>query len=482
MCNVLSGTAENFSKSVTRSVHSIDEYEVRLNFFRKFIRLMKTKTVLKRTIKVVLFMLIFIIILSVVTNILMPLDETGFQSIQSFYEEPENSLDAVYIGSSNCLAFWNPLVSWNKYGIAVSSYASNSNSFYSTKHLIKEARKTQPDALFIVNINTLSEVIEPRHIRRLVDCMPFSLNKMALINQLSSAGDFSFSDSLEYYFPIIRYHDLWVSAGTSNLNKQTNGLKGAYMEELYLSVSTDVREYYVTTDEQEPLPDKLSDFVNDLLDYCDEENVRVLFVTVPQARGSESDIRRINTVNALIEERGYPVLDLINNIEETELDLATDFYDKRHTNIHGSVKFTTYLSEYLIENYNFTDKRNDDAYESWDISYDKYTDEMSQYLLDFEFTASDRAYSLVSPVLELKTAENETVLSWNEIEGADGYLVYSKADIDSAWERVAQVAELCYEVLPGQESGYYTVVPYVIDNGVTYYGNFSYSGIQLTIE
>ena len=34
-------------------------------------------------------------------------DYRNYQTIGGFYHESENSLDAVYLGSSNCYAFWN---------------------------------------------------------------------------------------------------------------------------------------------------------------------------------------------------------------------------------------------------------------------------------------------------------------------------------------------------------------------------------------
>ena len=108
-------------------------------------------------LKTIIFILIFTVTLTTITGVLVTVDSLGYQNIASFYEEPEGLLDAVYIGSSNCFVFWNSLLAWEEYGISVFPYACNSNLFYSTEYLIKEAKKTQPDALFIVNINSLTD-------------------------------------------------------------------------------------------------------------------------------------------------------------------------------------------------------------------------------------------------------------------------------------------------------------------------------------
>lgn len=438
---------------------------------------------LKITLKTTIFILVFAITLTAITGVLVTVDNMGYQNIAGFYEEPNNSLDAVYIGSSNCFVFWNSLLAWEEYGISVYPYACNSNLFYSTEYLIKEAKKTQPDALFIVNINSLTDgEVNIQQFRNLIDCMPFSLNKLALINHLADIGDYSFSERLEFYFPIIRYHTRWTEISTSDFSSEYNGLKGASTFETYLKTSNDVTSTYVTTDAKANLSDKLVSSTESLLDYCDEENVNVLFVTVPQSRGNEYDMSRYNAVNAMIEERGYTVLDLTERIGEMDIDMATDYYNGGHTNIHGSIKLTYFLSEYLIEHYGFTDKRNNDDYSSWNRSYEEYADIIAPYILDFETDSGVRTDLLEAPTLEFEKNNADGILSWNSIAEADGYIVYLKTSSDSAWERLAETTEVNYTVLlpKEEETHYYTVVPFLEDNGCKYYGDYFYEGIELT--
>lgn len=434
-------------------------------------------------IKITVFILIFCVALITATNVLVTVDSLGYQNIASFYEEPENTLDAVYIGSSNCFVFWNSLLAWEEYGISVFPYACNSNLFYSTEYLIKEVKKTQPDALFIVNINSLTDgEVNIQQFRNLIDCMPFSLNKLALIDHLADVGDYSFSERLEFYFPIIRYHTRWTEISGSDFVSELNGLKGASTFESYLKVSNDVTSSYVTTDAQITLNDKLISSTNSLLDYCDKENVNILFVTVPQSRGNEYDMSRYNSVNTMIEERGYTVLDLTERIDEMGIDLTTDYYNGGHTNIHGSIKLTYFLSEYLIDNYGFTDKRNNSDYKSWNSSYEKYADIIAPYILEFETTSGVRTDVLAAPTPTLEKVEANAILSWNDIALADGYIIYHKTNAESAWECLTETTDTNFTVLlPGkEETHYYTVVPFLEDNGCRYYGDYLYNGIELT--
>ena len=438
---------------------------------------------LKNTFKIIAFILVFVVLITSLTGAFVTVDSLGYQCIAGFYEEPEDSLDAVYIGSSNVIEYWNSLFAWEEYGISVYPYACSNNTFYSTEYLIKEARKTQPDAVFVVNTNSVTDgEINLQQFRKIIDCMPFSFNKLALINHLADVGDYSFEDSLEYYLPLIRYHSRWNEIDKSDFSKELNGYKGSSVYTPYFKGIEDVSSSYVATDKKSTLSEKLVSSTESLLDYCDRENVKVVFVTVPQARGKEYDVSRSNALNAMIEERGYPVLDLTERAEEMGIDYATDFYNKRHTNIHGSIKLTYYMSEYLIENYGFKDKRNDKNYSEWNTSYEKYAEKISPYVLDFETDAGVRTDALEAPKLWIKEDADKTTLCWSKIEKATGYVVYRKQSAESAWEKLSETTDVNYAVsMPdGEETHYYTVVPFLEENGSKYYGDFSYQGIQLT--
>lgn len=161
----------------------------------------------KNLFKAIIFLLIFVILFSGVSKAFTaPGDYRNYQWIAGFYEEPKDSLDAVYIGSSNCDAFWNPLVAWEKYGITVYPFNSNTQPIIAAEHLIKEVRKTQPNALIILNTNTLGmKMMTNVRYHYLLDYLPFSLNKLSLTHYLSQEAGVSFEESLEFYFPIIRY-------------------------------------------------------------------------------------------------------------------------------------------------------------------------------------------------------------------------------------------------------------------------------------
>ena len=78
-------------------------------------------------------------------------------------------------------------------------------------------------------------------------------------------------------------------------------------------------------------------------------------------------MQRINYLYNYLDQRGIKYLDFVKEdaVEKYEFDFSHDFYDKSHTNFCGAVKFTEYVSEYLVENYSFKDHRGDEKYMQW---------------------------------------------------------------------------------------------------------------------
>lgn len=441
----------------------------------------------KKLIKAIAFVLIFAFVFSYVSVVVTaPADYRNYQWIGGFYEEPEDSLDAVYIGSSTCYSSWNSMAAWQKYGIAVYPYSCNAQHIITTEYLLKEVRKTQPDSLYIVNVNTIYDdkmVTEEFH--HLLDYMPMSLNKLELIRYLSETAGLTFEESLELYVPLYRYHSRWSSLKWDDFSYELDGMKGASYYDLYIRNITDISKSYEVTDEREPLPGYIEEAVISLLEYCKKENLNMLFITVPRVEDHAKYLRQINYLNDLIASYGFPTLDLMDDVEAIGLNLHKDYYNKGHLNIHGSVKYTQYLSEYLIREYGFEDKRGNPAYESWDAGLGKYIPHLDERVLDIEKDVAFRTDALAEPAdLTLTPVKKEGIrVEWKPVEGADGYVVYHKL-AGKTWSAMTTVTETsCVdtEVSKGKRY-YYTVVPYCDVDGVRYYGDFSYNGLVATAK
>lgn len=434
-------------------------------------------------IRICVFILVGLGLLSRVSTVMSAraADQRTYENIRGFYEQEEGSLDAIYLGSSVTYTDWLAPLAWERYGITVWPFASPSQPFEIAEELIKEARKTQPDALYIVPLITLKSSITDVVMHHSADGMKLSWNKIQLVRKVGDYMDLDWTEQLEYLFPIIRYHSRWNELDEEDFDNTFEELKGSYHKDKYF-LTTDISSRFRTTERTGRLYDITQDALENLLEYCDTEQLNVLFLHTPYWVTNENSLAQINTIKETVRARGYPVLDLQSAMEEISLDLTKDYFDNTHPNIHGAIKLTDYISRYLVENYNFEDKRGDPSYNSWDEAYAAYTKGYaSSHVLDVEWGGEPRDSALAAP--ELKTAVKGEIItvSWNAVPDADGYRIYRKDALDSSWQAVDTVdADTLSCDDSGREAGstyYYTVVAYREEDGVRYWGGYNFAGV-----
>lgn len=443
---------------------------------------MKTE---RKVIKVILFFAISVFLLVLVQKPFRERDERIYDAYEEFYQERENSLDAVYIGSSTTYAFWQPIAAWENTGFAVYPITSPSMPPQSIKYLIAEARKTQKYPLFIINLNTFNptntSTVTISDIHKVADYMPLSGNKVSMINELAAWADVQGLDRMEFFMPIIRYHDDWQGLKAWNFFGCSSNKKGTYDYKNHYKNVKDVTGQYAFVYDSQPMTEDQNKVLTDLLQYLKEESVNALFVVSPGGYATDTKVLEMynDMVNA-VESEGFPALNLINRKDEIGLDTTSDFFDAKHTNIHGALKFTGYLSDYLKENYDFKDKRGREEYSSWDEAVEPRTNVLKSYVLDFEQDLSRRDNTLPAMELRLKKLEKSVYMRWDPVDGADAYHIYRKDAEHNDWELLTDLAadadRYTDEGLKAGAAYTYTIVGSRNVAGTDYYGNCIYAG------
>lgn len=453
----------------------------------------------KKFLKAAAFVLAFLAIFNVVSDALVcPNDYRNWQWVGEFYETEEDSLDAVYIGSSAVYAFWVPSYAFEQNGITVWNYTTGRQSIHSVEYIIKDCRKTQKDALYIVNLNRVSSDYNKASIHYLIDYMPFSFNKLMLTKTLCDGLDIESEDRLQYYFPLDIYHTRWSSLTDKDFNYGPDGTKGSanYYSFLWKSVSGSEHQL-APTGEARKFDDYYLEPLNSLLDYCEKENVKVLFTINPQLSEVGDRYSEVCYAKELVMSRGFDVVDYWENAESTGLQVPQDFYNDRHANIHGALKMTRLLADYLTENYGFEDKRGKEGYEDWDASFETYyNDVIGKAVVPLELEGENRDYSL-SAVSISSAAYDKTVInvSFSECADADGYAVYRKTINNKKGTQSSYRELLTLEkgqtsfsdsdfnaAADGTYSFNYIIVPFKNNDGNKLYGCFNYSGTKVDVK
>ena len=345
----------------------------------------------RKILKCTVFALIFIFMFLCTQELLVGDSDTrDSERIAGFFQLPDDSLDAVFLGSSATYSFWNAPVAWSEYGIAVYPLSNSAQPSFAAKYLIEDARKYHPNALFIINVSHILKDYE-QYLDKLLINYPFSINKIKMANYLYDQAEFSFFKKLEMFFPIVRYHERWNELTLSDLHRKADEYMGGSRYNVFLNQSKNVSDYNPDFSLRTTLEDYVIEGMNDLMNYCEQENIKALFVIMPQAVG-EDRVKRQNTIAEMIEERGLDFLDLRKSIKEIGLDLKKDYYNERHTNLHGSIKVTDFLSRYFIENYGFKDKRGESEYQNWQSASEKYLKLVKPYLFESDYKYLKASY------------------------------------------------------------------------------------------
>lgn len=319
------------------------------------------------------------------------------QIFKAFYAEGEDTLDVVYLGTSAANRYFIGPKAYHDEGIAVFTLATMGLPMLFVPNLIDEVEKTQEPDLYIIELRGIlksKDDVTDAHIRRVTDSMRISPNKYdaiktALDYVADADGERSNIDagSLDYYVPIIKYHSRLVQGDVCAADflpiDSWNKTKGYVLSPNTLTVKA--QGYPVYSVDKAALAPEMEAVLLDVLAYCDTLDKDVLFVLSPYVM-KDGEAEKFNTAKDMAMQRGYPVLDF-NQKEITDamgLDWQRDFYNSKHVNYIGAEKYTAYLTAYLAENYELSDRRGDKAYESWDAAYEVYLDFVSQGIVQDE--------------------------------------------------------------------------------------------------
>jgi len=294
----------------------------------------------------------------------------------AFYAEKENTMDAVYFGTSAANRYWIPTEAYEKHGMTVYGLSTASQPMVLIKYLIKEVEKTQDPQLYIIELRSAMHKPDGFHevfIRRVTDNMKMSKNRIDAINATLDYAAKGINkvtqERASYYFPFLKYHARWD--GDMNFWDFTAIETRTRYKGFWTSSKKTMRiwpqQEVERTDKSGCMDDATEEVLYDLLEFCDGLSAEVLFVVSPYYPDMTQQVM-INDAAETVKQAGYPVLEMNTSEKMKEIGLEgdKDFYNSTHVNWNGALKYTDYLSEYINKNYDLKDRRRDPKYKSWD--------------------------------------------------------------------------------------------------------------------
>ena len=330
----------------------------------------------KRIFSVVLFIIIGVLLFYILNIIFLPewvINQDATLSTRGIYEEKENSLDVLVVGSSNIYNGISPLEIWEKTGISSYAYASPEQKIWLSYYAIEEVFAYQNPKIIMLDVNEAfaEDNLEEDNIRKLLDNMKLGKAKINAIND--EMLNYGTEDKLSYLFPIIRYHTRWNSLTSKDFQRLFYSYKSTYKG---YSFSKRVEgfegnaEYLEYTDETTQIPEVSKKYLDKIVDLCKENGAELILIGMPSP--NTWSYPRHKAISDYAESKEIKFLEL-NCVDEIEIDWSTDTQDKGwHLNVYGASKVSRYIANYLEANYDLTDKREDKKYSEWNFCLEKY--------------------------------------------------------------------------------------------------------------
>ncbi|SFU85087.1 hypothetical protein [Butyrivibrio sp. M55] len=282
-----------------------------------------------------------------------------------FYGLEKNSLDVVFIGSSNIHCNINPNVIWNSFGITSYDFSCDQQELGTSYYYLQQVFETQKPKVVVVDImgNGEQDEIDNTRAHFAFDHMKNDIYKYkAIWNRTKSAR-------LEMMFPLIAYHDRWKELTQNDyqyIPNQYNILKGAF---IYMTANECERPQIPTEIPVSELPEKTKYWIEAIQELCNEHECKCLFIKAPYSFYEDSWFSYFNAFEDYCVDKGFSFINLNKYVDDMGISFATDFSDGMHMNWEGQQKLSIYIGDYLVKHYSLEDKRGVTDYSKWDDDY-----------------------------------------------------------------------------------------------------------------
>ncbi|RKM60134.1 hypothetical protein D6856_08650 [Butyrivibrio sp. XB500-5] len=324
---------------------------------------------ISRFIELIIFIIALIILLANLMNVLIDKGTSTNPRLYNVYKGYAKNTDVLFVGSSHA----GHLVGrnlWRDYGIAAYTIAGNSQPVDVTYHAIIEFLKYEEPKVIMMETALIPDdnMEEPdtEYEGKIQSDAAFSYSENYLQMAREQIENFSLpftKDGIEllYKWPLMhsRYSELTKDDFVTDTPYLVSDVHPLY------SVPEEEAEI-VTTDERAPISDIGRAYLNKIITLCREKNIPLVLFHTPYP-APETSVAQQKTISDIASENNVPFIDFNYLVDEIGFDVQTDqAADLNHLNLTGGEKITEYLGQYLLDNYNLEDHRNDRGYETWE--------------------------------------------------------------------------------------------------------------------
>ncbi len=328
----------------------------------------------KRPIKVIAFLIVLFICLGICNFIVSPVwtDYNNYNTTHGFYEEPDDTIETLFLGTSSVINGIIPIELYEDYGICSYNLATELQPVLASYYWLEEVYRLHSETLdtVVLDVSGLTRNDDEAFYHKALDAMQFSEVKVQAVRSYSDGWE----ETIQNLIPLLSYHSRWNALGSEDI------LKAGYEPELSLRgynyktnrLLNKVDDYSEITlplyktdkdaDEKKFNPEAL-EYFEKMVEFCEEKDIRLVLIKTPAQWNWDS--RYHNAVQNLADSWNLEFLDLNEEpyYDEIGYNFATDDMDiYAHPNYWGASKVTSWIGNYLITECGNHDVRGNAAY------------------------------------------------------------------------------------------------------------------------
>ena len=328
----------------------------------------------KSILRIISFMIILTICLWQLNNIFAPKYGDGIYSVTMFYEQENNSIDVLFLGSSHAFENINTGTLWDEYGLASYIMGGSVQSLWNTYYYLEEALKTQHPKLIVLDAFSttfIDNYLWDANIIKNTFGLRWSSTK---INAIKT----SVPQELwwDYFLEYCQYHTRYKQIDKSDFLPNQDDRLYDNWKGFGCNMVTDPIECPDVTavTERTELLSKSEKYYRKIIELAQSNNIPIYIIIAPYGGITEDDQKVFNKAADIAAEYNVPFTNYNLCIEKTNIDFLDDAADYEHLNYKGNQKFSVALGKDIVGQFNVPDRRNDSNYESWE-EHAKYIQE-----------------------------------------------------------------------------------------------------------
>lgn len=312
-------------------------------------------------IRCVIVVLILAIICGVLHNV--TLLKYSDERFNEFYSQ-ENDFDVLFMGTSHMMNGVSPMEIWNDYGIVSYNFSAQSSRMATLYWMFIQALDHTAPELLVVDcafITAEEKTANYGALHKAFDSMPFGRIKIQAVCDLIA----DWEGRLRILFPFSVYHSRWDELERNDFfNEYIPGKMG------FSGLTSNAGEFELPKIEKKEnvnITTINTVYLKKIVEECEIRGIDLLFTYLPSEDNSSEE------VSYMIDFANRNNISFIGPEEiGIILDLQNDYANATHLNISGAIKVSKFIGEYISNNYDIQDRREDAGYVEWFAYHESY--------------------------------------------------------------------------------------------------------------